>query len=80
MKTHKRLVHFDMLARAVPSKRSRASERSERSSRAARRFFATALLLSLGMGALATSGYAISQVSAHGHASAGQVPNIPWMY
>jgi hypothetical protein len=39
-----------------------------------------ALLLSLGVGAVATSGYAIAQVSGHGATSASQVINIPWMY
>jgi hypothetical protein len=80
MKTHRWMTHLDMRARAVPGKHSRAAQHADRLSLAAHRLFAMALLLGLGIVALATSRYAIGHVSAQDFTSAGQVINIPWMY
>lgn len=80
MKTHRSSRHLHMRARAVPGKHARAARRAGLPSLATHRLPAMALLLSLGAGAVATSGYAISQVSAHDTTSAGQVTNTPWMY
>jgi hypothetical protein len=80
MKTHASNTHLHVRARAVPGKHARAARRTELPKVAAHRLPAMALLLSLGMGAVATSGYAISQVSAHGATTASQVINVPWMY
>ncbi len=81
MKTHQSTTHHHMRARAVPGKHARATQRSELAKLAAHRLPAMALLLGLGVGAVATSGYAITQVSAHSATSAsGQDFNIPWMY
>jgi cytochrome b561 len=80
MKTGSRMTHLDKRTRAVRGKHAKAPQRTELPRIAAHRLPAMALLLSLGMGAVATSGYAISQVSGHDGTSAGQVINIPWMY
>jgi hypothetical protein len=80
MKTHSRMTHLDMRARAVPGKHARTARRTERPRLATRKLPAVALLLGLGVGAVATSGYAIGQVSAHEGTSASQVINIPWMW
>jgi hypothetical protein len=80
MKAHSRMTHLDMRTRAARGKHAKAPHRTEIPRLAAHRLPAMALLFSLGMGAVATSGYALSQVSAHDGTSASQVINIPWMY
>ena len=81
MKTNRWITHHDMRARAVPGKHSRAARHAVPPRLLARRLLATTFLLSLGAGTVATSGYAISQVSAApAAASASSVINVPWMY
>jgi hypothetical protein len=80
MKTHSRMTHLDVRARAVPGKHARVAQRTKLPRLAAQKLPAMALLLGLGVGAVATSGYAISQVSGHEGTAASQVINIPWMW
>lgn len=81
MKTHRWMSHHDVRARAVPGKHSRAARHAVPPRLVARRLLASAFLLSLGAGTAATSGYAISQVSAApAAATAGNTANVPWMY
>lgn len=80
MKTHRWMTHISMRPRAVPGKNSRTAHRTAFTGRVARRLLATAFLLSVGAGTVATSGYAFAQVSAPGMASAGNTTNVPWMY
>jgi hypothetical protein len=79
MKTHRWMTHLGMRARAVPGKHSRSAQRTDQPGPAARRLLGTALLLGVGVGTVATSGYAIVQVSAP-VVSAGNITNPPWMY
>jgi hypothetical protein len=80
MKTHTSNTHLHVQARAVPGRHARVARRTEIPALAARRLPALALVLGLGVGAVATSGYAISQVSGHDSTTASQVINIPWIY